>query len=93
MAPQAEQDLLHGILGVGSIRQQGARVAVNLIAMALAQKFEFKFTNHSVTASNEIAGPIVTLKCGRAIHEDPMAEGRRGGQSRECYRGFAGRSG
>ena len=49
MIPKPQQDLLGGVFGVGGVRQQGAGVTVNLIAMPLTKDFKFKLTNHPVT--------------------------------------------
>ena len=46
MIPQAQQDLLRRILGIGSIRHHRVSITINFIAMPLAQDFELKVTDH-----------------------------------------------
>jgi hypothetical protein len=52
MVPEAQQHFLRGVLGVGLIRQQRTRIAVNFIAVPPAQGSEFKFSNHDVIVYN-----------------------------------------
>jgi len=53
--PETQQHFLRGVLGIGLVRQQGPRKAVNIIAMPLAKNPEFDLAYH-VTVYNTQRG-------------------------------------
>lgn len=74
--PEAEWNLLSGVLGLGLICHQRIRKAVDIITMLLAQNSEFNLVYHFI-AYNARHGKIVTI-LEQELNQIPQPDKRPG---------------